>query len=238
VTSLVESASSRVGSAAGLVLAMSMFACSSPDPRTVTVDFRQSSHGWVGDFADYPVGEDAFYELETDYRALPAPLSGSGLFITGNNHSDDLWMYYKGQIAGLSPDTRYRVTFDVELATNVPSGCAGVGGAPGEGVTVKGGASQTEPGRVAEVGYWQMNVDKGGQTVGGASAVVLGDVASSVPCGESPRWELKQVSGTGEAVEVTSDRTGAVWLFVGTDSGFESTTSLYYTRVTAAFDPL
>jgi hypothetical protein len=30
-----------------------------------------------------------------------------------------------------------RVSFDVEIATNVPSGCGGVGGAPGEGVTVK-----------------------------------------------------------------------------------------------------
>jgi hypothetical protein len=49
-----------------VVLAMSMLACSEPDPTTLTIDFRQSSHGWVGDFADYPVGEDAFCELETD----------------------------------------------------------------------------------------------------------------------------------------------------------------------------
>ena len=35
-----------------------------------------------------------------------------------------------------------------------------------------------------------------------------------------------------------SDGSGAVWLFVGTDSGFESTTSVYYTQFTARFQPI
>lgn len=222
-----------------LSLLASTLACTSDDPMTIAIDFRPSSQGWVGDFADYPIGEDAFYELETDYRALPDPLStsGNGLYITGNNHSDDLWMYYKGQIAGLSPDTRYRVTFTVELATSVPNGCVGVGGAPGEDVTVKAGASELEPGRVVEGGLWRMNIDKGQQANGGEDAVVIGDVASSIPCGEDPRWELKQLSSGGQAMEVASDSTGAVWLFVGTDSGFEATTSVYYTQLTARFEP-
>ncbi len=83
-----------------------------------------------------------------------------------------------------------------------------------------------------------MNVDIGSQSNGGENAVVLGNVANSLPCEGSQRWELKQVSGTGQAIEVTSDRAGAVWFFVGTDSGFEATTSLYYTWITAAFEPL
>ena len=57
-------------------------------------------------------------------------------------------MYYKGQIAGLSPDTRYRVQFEIEIATSVPNGCVGVGGAPGEGVTVKAGVTDIEPDRI------------------------------------------------------------------------------------------
>ncbi len=222
---MTGSAAIEVGSAATLVLAMSMFACSNADLRTLTVDFGQSSHGWVGDFADYPVGEDAFYQLETDYRALPAPLTESGQFITGNNHSDDLWMYYKGKVAGLSPDTRYSVTFHVELATNEPSGCVGVGGAPGEDVTVKAGGigERTRPLRGGRFLANERRQRPAGER--GEDAVVLGNVANSVPCDESPRWELKRVSGTGQAVDVDSDRTGAVWLFVGTDSAFEATTS-------------
>lgn len=215
-------------------------ACSGDDPMTVTLDFRQSDQGWVGDFADYPVGEDAFYELVADYRALPEPLtsSGRGLFLSGNNHSDDLWMYYKGRVAGLSPDTSYRVRFDMEMATSVPNGCVGVGGAPGEDVTVKAGASEVEPNRTNIGGFWRMDVDKGQQANGGEDALVVGDVASSVPCGEAPRWELKQLSSGSAAVEVTSDRSGAVWLFLGTDSGFEATTSVYFTRLTPTFQAM
>ena len=218
----------------------STFACSDEEAMTVALDFRQTDRGWVGDFADYPVGEDEFYELVADYRPLPEPLSGSGsgLYISGNNHSDDLWMYYKGQIAGLSPDTRYRVQLGVEFATAVPNGCFGVGGAPGEGVTVKAGASAIEPDRMNRGGFWLMNVDKGQQTNGGEDALAIGDVANSIPCGETPQWELKQVSSDAQSIEVTTDSSGAVWLFVGTDSGFEATTSVYYTWVRATFEPL
>ena len=40
--------------------------CSGDDPMTIRIDFRQSGQGWVAGFADYPVGQDAFYELEAD----------------------------------------------------------------------------------------------------------------------------------------------------------------------------
>ena len=76
-----------------IVTSFVLGACSGDDPMTIRMDFRQSDQGWVASFADYPVGQDAFYELEADYRALPEPLSGSGLFISGSNHSDDLWLY-------------------------------------------------------------------------------------------------------------------------------------------------
>ena len=223
-----------------VVLALAGVACSDEEAMTVLLDFRQTDRGWVGDFADYPVGEDEFYQLVADYRALPEPLSGSGsgLFISGVNRSDDLWMYYKGQIAGLSPETRYRVRFGVEIATAVPNGCFGVGGAPGESVTVKAGASTVEPNRREVAGFWRMNIDKGQQSNSGENALAIGDVANSIPCEETPAWELKQLSSDTEAIEVTSDGTGAVWLFVGTDSGFESLTKVYYTWVRATFEPL
>ena len=221
-------------------MAKRVISVSGDDPMTMRVDFRQSGQGWVAGFADYPVGEDAFYELTADYRALPDPLtaSGSGLFISGSNHSDDLWMYYKGQIGGLSGDALYRVQFEVEIATPVPNGCFGVGGAPGEGVTVKAGASDSEPGRIESGGFWIMNVDKGEETNGGEDAMAIGDVANTIACGEPPQWQLKRLSGGSEMIEVTSDGRGAVWLFVGTDSGFEAITSVYYTQVTATFQPL
>jgi hypothetical protein len=70
------------------------------------------------------------------YNADETSLTNEKLFISGVNRSDDLFMYWKGQIVGLSPGTSYRASIEVEFATNVPSGCVGVGGSPGESVWI------------------------------------------------------------------------------------------------------
>jgi hypothetical protein len=228
------------------ILSVGLLACGNDatdptEPLSARVDFSTGQHGWTADFADYPAGQDDYYELESDYRALVAPLDTSqrALYISGNNHSDDLFMFWKGQIVGLAPNTSYRVRFEVEIATNVPAGCGGVGGSPGESVWVKAGVSQIEPEAVDVGGFLQMNIDKGNQASGGENALVIGDVASSQSCGQGqPQWELKQLSSGSETIAVTVDGEGRVWLLIGTDSGFEATTSLYYTRVLATFEPI
>lgn len=209
------------------------------EPLTVRADFSTGQHGWAAGFADYPVGNDEIFMFESDYRNLPAPLDTSqrALFISGVNRSDDLWMYWKGQIIGFAPNTHYRARFDVEFATNVPSGCIGVGGSPGESVWVKAGATAIEPESVVVSGWYRMNIDKGNQSTSGQNGVVLGDVANSQTCGQQPQWELKQVTSM-ETIEVTADADGRVWLFVGTDSGFESGTEIYYTWVEVTFEPM
>jgi hypothetical protein len=212
--------------------------CSDTGSLGFDYDFGRGPSGWMEGFADYPAGQDAFFMLEADYRALAPPLdtSRSALYIAGTNRSDDLWMYYKTEVA-LPSDTTYRVRFDVEIATNVPSGCQGVGGAPGEGVTVKAGVSLVEPDRELDAaGYWRMNVDKGQQTQGGEDAVVIGDLANSRSCEQGFEWELKRLGGP--SMMITTDSTGRAWLFVGTDSGFESRSAVYYTRFRALFDPM
>ncbi len=221
------------------VTALILSACRSDDPQTIRIDFRQGSQGWTAGFADYPLGQDEFYELEADYRPLEEPLdaSQSGHYLSGNNHSDDLWMYVKGPVSGLDANHTYSVRFEVEIATRVPNGCFGVGGSPGEGVTLKAGASDVEPESVTTGSDWRMNVDKGNQANGGENALVVGDMANSVPCGEPPQWELKQLSSGAESIRVTADGDGRVWLFAGTDSGFEATTSVYYTWLIATFEP-
>ena len=204
-----------------------------------TWDFTNGTDGFQAGFADYPPADEAIYRLRSDYLALPPPLDTSrrALFISGVNRSDDLFMFYKRRVGGLAPAVTYRASFDIEIATNVPNGCVGVGGAPGEAVWIKAGASREEPLAVDEGGQLRMNIDKGNQATGGENALVLGDIANSVPCGEPERWELKPLASGGESVTVTADQEGSVWILVGSDSGFESLTALYYTRVTANFDP-
>ena len=201
-------------------------------------DFANGPQNWVGGFADYPANDPDLFELTTDYRPLPAPLdtNENALFISGINRSDDLWMFYKRRATGLRPNTLYRVQFEVQFATEAASGCFGVGGAPGESVFVKAGASPIEPVTIVDnVGDQRLNIDKGNQSQPGANALVLGNVANTRPCELPPQWELKTLTSPN-TLAVQSDNEGALWLFFGTDSGFESLTRLYYTRFAATLN--
>lgn len=189
--------------------------------------FAEGQQGWEGGFADYPASQESFYQLVSDYRQLPPELQTSayGLYLSGTNHSDDLYMFEKGFVDGLKPNHAYHVVFQVELATDAPHGCAGVGGAPGEDVRVLTGAATIEP--VTSVdpdGYVRMSADKGED---------VGDVANSRSCQASRQFELKKLL-SGSGVETTTDDTGRLWLLVGTDSGFEGATEIYFTRISAS----
>ncbi len=66
--------------------------------------------------------------------------------------------------------------------------------------------------------------------------MVLGDLANSRSCEEGFEWELKRLGGP--PMTIATDSTGRAWLFVGTDSGFESRSAVYYTRFRAGFEPV
>ncbi len=202
--------------------------------------FDEDAEGWTGDFTDLPADYDEeMYALEFAYSVLPEELdkdSGS-LMLTGSNRSDDLFMYVKRQLTaadGIEPDTLYRIYFEVEFATDAPAGAVGVGGPPGEAVWVKVGAAGEEPVPVevveADVNYLVLNVDKGRQNEDGDNAVRIGDVAK-VTCEEFGVYEMKTLDNTDHPLHISSDADGNLWVFVGTDSGFEGTTTLYYHRI-------
>ena len=209
------------------------------DALTFTFDFHRGPQGFTAGFADYPPAHAEIYELTADYRALPAPLEPhSALFISGVNRSDDLFMFFKGAIGGLEPGARYGVTVGVEVATNTPAGCVGVGGAPGESVWIKAGATAVEPLAVRDGTYLRMNVDIGSQSRSGVHGVVLGNVANSRSCEQPRQWQRKsfQSRTTPEPVAVPPD--GRAWLLFGADSGFEARTEIYFTRASVTFTPL
>lgn len=219
-------------------ISLILTACNSSNeiemPEKVEYSFTINSenHGWSVGFADYPVGEEEFYELGSEFGALPEPLNQqSGLMVRGNNHSDDLFMFIKKSWQGFKPNTLYDIEFELTIATNVPKNCVGVGGSPGEGVTVKAGLSITEPKPVANGNnFYVMNIDKGNQTVGGSDALVVGDMANSKDCnaGDDFIYETKTMNSNGTPFSVRTDSNGVLWLLFGTDSGFESTTQLYF----------
>lgn len=218
-------------------------------PQHFRFTLAEDLEGWTVGFADYPVGTsdaeqqaiDEFFELDGGHAHLPQPLdTGDGaVLLTGNNHSDDLFMFLKRRVSGLAPDTTYQLELRVVFATNVPRGCFGIGGSPGDSVYVKGGATGIEPRRFSDdtSGHlvWSMNIDKGQQASGGIDAVVLGDFANSKDCESADfSYELKELSNLElSAFDVTTNGNGEAWLLLGTDSGFEGTTTIYYTEIEA-----
>lgn len=201
------------------------------ETRTFQVDFRQSADGWSAGFADYPAGEENFYELSSGHGPLPSPLaSRNGYKLSGNNHSDDLFMYIKKKLSGLEPNTRYDLSFHLTFATQAPSGCAGVGGAPGESVFVKAGAVSREPeAEVDSQNHYRMNIDIGSQANAGSDAALLGNVASTQECGDDDDYvyELKSLNATHDPFSAYTNSRGELWVYFGTDSGFEGESTFY-----------
>lgn len=187
-------------------------------------------------FADKPPGETEFYELDYVYEALPAPVLGRrGMRVSGNNHSDDLAMLVKREVRGLVPEATYRVEIDAEIASNVPAGCSGIGGSPGDSVYMKLGASTQEPfAQTASDGWLRLNIDYGQQAEGGANAKVVGTLANSHSCEVSTEapWELRTLSTRGQELRAQTDAEGTLWIVAGSDSGFEGRSDWYLTAVT------
>lgn len=100
----------------------------------VGFDFRSGNQGWEAGFADYSP-ELTDLDLRAGLQGLPAEIGspGTGFYIQGINRSDDLFMFLKlrlGPDDGILPNQTYRAVFGLTLASNAPSGCGGVGGAP------------------------------------------------------------------------------------------------------------
>jgi len=207
---------------------------------SITYDFSKEANEWTGDFADYPEGDSVAYELLFKHDYLPDNLNSSGakkaLYISGNNHSDDLFMFIKKKVIGLRPNATYEVLFNVKFASNAPTGSVGIGGSPGESVFLKAGASTVEPKKELQGGMYIMNIDKGNQEAGGADMVTLGTIGVAATTTQFTQIARYNNSSTG--FYVNTDDKGEIWLIVGTDSGFEGTTTLYYTQIDVLFNQI
>lgn len=235
------------------VLALFVFACEdddngSPDKNTQTYEFTSNTDGWIGAFADLPKLNDhedsSIYELSYKWAALPAEVGGNrvgALQIIGHNRSDDLFMFVKRKVTGLLPNTTYQVEFNVDLASEAPTGAVGIGGAPGESVYFKAGAVDKEPLTQLDPtdDHYRMNIDKGQQSQSGRDMKVLGDIANGKPAGGtgSAPFTIINRKNTTAPISVKTDAQGACWIILGTDSAYEGLTRLYYDRVGVVFTP-
>ncbi len=202
--------------------------------QTFSYDFTTGYDEWTGDFADYPVTDSVFYELEFGRETLPSYIDPSkhALKISGKNHSDDLFMFIKRKVPGLSPNTTYQVRFEVEFASNSPTNWFGVGGAPGESVVMKAGATTIEPLKINTDGFYLMNIDKSNQVQPGKDMDTIGHVGVA---DTTTLFALINRNNSSHLFTVTTDANGEVWVCIGTDSGFEARTTLYYNQINLTF---
>jgi len=108
----------------------------------------------------------------------------------------------------------------------------GGGGPPGAGVVFKIGAVAVQPATTADaLGWLRMNFDKDSLGLaGGADMLTVGDIGNTLPC-PSPGYQPKTLTRNGFSTTTSAD--GSLWLILGTDSGFEGTTTLYYDSIVA-----
>jgi len=218
---------------------MGLMACQTADEPEgdiihLNYDFEENEEGWEGGFADLPEEGQDIYELQVSHSPLPVETgtTGKSIMIQGHNRSDDLFMFLKKQLTGLAPSTTYQVIFDIEIASQYPTDSPGVGGSPGSSVYLKAGASPEEPLPVLEsnagVDHWRMNIDKGNQSQEGADMMNIGHIGIE---GEEYEYELIRRGNGERSFGATTDPEGNLWLIIGTDSGFEGLTTLYYTNI-------
>ncbi len=216
-----------------LVLALALLGGSAEE---FVYDFSTGDHGWMAEWVDLPADYDAeFYMLESDWRQPPDLGGDKALFISSDNHADDVFMFFKKQLEGLRKNQIYRIVFEVEVASSYPEGSVGIGGSPGDSVYLKGGASTAEPVPVVDGDGWlRLSVDKGNQAEGGEHAAVLGTIAK--PDDGTERYVVVSRNNRDAPVLARSDENGNLWVFAGTDSGFEGYTGLYYISIRIALE--
>ncbi|MCS6818849.1 MAG: hypothetical protein NZ522_02785, partial [Chitinophagales bacterium] len=199
-------------------------------------DFSTGYDGWIGGFSDHADTSTADYNLEFIRTRLPAPLDTTkmALKIGGTNRSDDLFMFIKRKFAGLEPNENYEIEFEIQFASNVPTNQIGVGGPP-DAVMLKAGAVLYEPLSILNTteGIYRMNIDHGLQMNEGKDMINLGTIGVS---DTTTQYTLVTKKNKSKPFKIKTNSSGELWVIIGTDSGFESRTELYYNKIKIKFD--
>lgn len=204
-----------------------------PSPGATRVDFvfQQGVQEWQAVFADYRADLADRFQFRAGYASVPPSLTDrSGFQLSSFNQSDDVFMGVYRLVDRLRPRTAYRVDATISFATNAGSNCAGIGGSPGKSVYVKAGASTVVP-QPNKAGFVLLPLDKGDQEDGGKDMVVIGNLETreNTACDpEIDRYVRKTLSIKSPNPVVQTDDKGRLWLIMGTDSGFEGTTTFYF----------
>lgn len=205
---------------------------------TVTETFESGTKGWEAVFGSYPEGDEEFYELASGIESLPSPLDQGkkSFMLSGNNHSDALRMFLVKQISGFTPGAAYESDITLKLASKYPQGSVGIGGSPGGAVHLvayvsANGYEKKYTGNTEEPGYFDIVIKKDGDDNKAQSEAELGTVGID---GDEFAYKLIERKNN-EPLTCKADAQGSIWVIVGTWSGFEGITTLYYDEIKLKF---
>lgn len=200
------------------------------DYREYRYDFSEDNQGWFATFSDYPVADVDSYALSCTHSPLPAPLDTQtkALRLSGNNHSDDLLAIIFNEVDKLFPNTTYEVTFEVTLASNVATNSVGIGGSPDLALGV-GGLPYLPGDSIDEAGWSRPNFESRLQSR--ESSDVFQMIGTIGVNDNTSEYTLIQRDNLDSPIRLTTDAFGHLFFIVGFDSGFEGTTTLYFTSI-------
>jgi hypothetical protein len=195
--------------------------------------FDNDNGGWEGGFADLPIDYNpAIYDLQYIRELLPITpnTNNYGMKLNSINRSDDLFMFMTKKIEDLKPNTEYNASLLLKMYTNQSGGMMGVGGAPGESVSIKVGILGKQPkiveGNGSSESNYLMNIDKGNQSTEGKDAKIVGNIVK--PDSEQDGFQPVSFNFNNK---VTTNGNGELYVIIGSDSGYEGLTTLYFDDV-------
>jgi hypothetical protein len=198
-------------------------------------DFSTDTYGWQGDFADYKAKDSLKSQLLYGFSNRPANISNfddqKSIMLSGNNLSNNLFMFLKKKVDGLIPNKEYTVVFEVEFGANVAVLSSE------DSIYLKVGAAQREPKKIIQSDYYRINIDKGIAAYdGGNDMTVIGSIGTSVEYSNDYTLVKKSnFSSAKQVIAVRANNDGEVWLVVGTDSAYKGSMSIYYTSINVVF---
>jgi hypothetical protein len=194
-------------------------------------DFNDGLQGWQGGFADYPEGDEEYFELEQGLRPLPASVDANrqAYYMHGNDLSDDLMMYLKRQVEpgeGIVAGQRYLLLFHVTFAS-------AVGRIP-VGLFVGGKTNEPVVEARQDTHYAYLFMPDIATYTSKASGV--GSVYVEEHDHDKVFVAIRQ--SHMHPMAVTADDTARLWLMAEFDSGSEAELAFYFMRIRVTFVPL
>jgi len=231
-----------------LLVSIFLYGCIGFDEDSVELLYEYSpfdvdTEGWIAAFADYPVGLEDSMKLAYGHGSIYVSESignVSAFKQSGYATNSDLFMYIKQQVSGLVPNSRYKVTIEVELNSQLLLDYQGSLDSKDLGSFLKLGAFKTEPDTLEvfdaanqEFSTVAVDFDKGENSSGGIDMTFIGRIEYT-KLGESPI--MLNGNNLDSPIYTASDSEGKLWIAVGVDTNIPVYQEISYTYVLAEFE--